>query len=79
MLSISNRARKFTKCDAFVGYQEDTPAAVVFQANNQLERLLESGKQLEGLESHLLAEIDINCLTEDEDNSEAWSRAVSSK
>ena len=32
------RGRKFTEVDAFIGYQEDTPAAVVFQATHQLER-----------------------------------------
>ena len=32
------RGRKFTEGDAFIGYQKDTPAAVVFQATHQLER-----------------------------------------
>ena len=35
---LTSRARKFTEGDAFIGYQEDTPAAVVFQATLQLER-----------------------------------------
>ena len=30
--------QKFTEGDAFIGYQKDTPAAVVFQATHQLER-----------------------------------------
>ena len=29
---------RFKKKDAFVGYQEDTPASVVFQASNQLHQ-----------------------------------------
>ena len=33
-----SRGRKFTEGDAFIGYQKDTPAAVVFQATHQLER-----------------------------------------
>ena len=32
------RGRKFIEGDAFIGYQKDTPAAVVFQATHQLER-----------------------------------------
>ena len=35
---VSFRDRKFTEGDAFIGYQKDTPAAVVFQATHQLER-----------------------------------------
>ena len=35
---VSFRGRKFTEGDAFIGYQKDTPAAVVFQATRQLER-----------------------------------------
>ena len=31
------RGRKFTEANAFIGYQNDTPAAVVFQATRQLE------------------------------------------
>ena len=30
--------RKFTEGEAFIGYQNDTPAAVVFQATRQLEQ-----------------------------------------
>ena len=32
------RGRKFAEGDAFIGYQKDTAAAVVFQATHQLER-----------------------------------------
>ena len=32
-----SRGWKFTEADAFIGYQNDTPAAVVFQATRQLE------------------------------------------
>jgi len=30
--TLTSRGRKFTEGDAFIGYQKDTPAAVVFQA-----------------------------------------------
>ena len=33
------RDKKFKEEDAFIGYQKDTPAAAVFQATNQLEKL----------------------------------------
>lgn len=31
------RDAKFKKCDAFIGFQKDTPASVIFQATNQLK------------------------------------------
>ena len=30
--TLTSRGQKFTEGDAFIGYQKDTPAAVVFQA-----------------------------------------------
>ena len=33
---LTSRGQKFTEGDAFIGYQKDTPAAVVFQATHQL-------------------------------------------
>ena len=32
----TSRGQKFIEGDAFIGYQKDTPAAVVFQATHQL-------------------------------------------
>ena len=32
------RGQRLAEGDAFIGYQKDTPAAVVFQATNQLKR-----------------------------------------
>ena len=34
------RGNAFKEAHAFIGYQKDTPAAVVFQATNQLKKLL---------------------------------------
>ena len=39
LLYFPFRNRKFNEEDAFIGYQKDTPAAAVFQATNQLEKL----------------------------------------
>ena len=39
----------FQRKDAFVGYRDDTPAAVVFQANHLLHKLIQ-GKKKKSLE-----------------------------
>ena len=39
VLLIESSLSVFKKWDAFIGYRDDTPAAVVFQANHQLQRL----------------------------------------
>ena len=44
-LLCSCRGKKFARGDAFIGYQKDTPAAVVFQASNFLRRLREEDDQ----------------------------------
>ena len=53
------RDKKFEKEDAFIGYQKDTPAAAVFQATNQMEKLCQGHpstvqKWIEVLKSGLL-------------------------
>ena len=35
-----NRGYQFNEAHAFIGYQNDTPAAVIFQASNLLRRLV---------------------------------------
>eukprot|EP00731_Ephydatia_muelleri_P007093 Em0003g1341a len=35
---------KFTEEEAFVGYQKDTPAALIFQATNHCHKIMEQGK-----------------------------------
>ena len=37
-LTTPFRSQKLSEGDAFIGYQKDTPAAVVFQATDQLKR-----------------------------------------
>ena len=39
------RDAKFKKCDAFIGFQKDTPASVIFQATNQLKTFHEVAKE----------------------------------
>ncbi len=37
-----DRGNQFNEAHAFIGYQKDTPAAVIFQATNLLKRLREN-------------------------------------
>ena len=67
------RGRKFTEADAFIGYQNDTPAAVVFQATRQLEGggLAVSHQRWERTES-------VNNLAEEGvEDSQVWKESVS--
>eukprot|EP00731_Ephydatia_muelleri_P016208 Em0009g632a len=73
-----NRNYTFKKEDAFVGYQRDTPAAVVFQATHyiqQLQNVLQSESIKESLTLHL-AGISINRFVNEAEGSELWRQAV---
>ena len=79
----SYRGRRFTRGDAFVGYQKDTPAAVVFQASNFLRRLREEDDEsvihskLEVLErAGILEKVPISVLRDREGITEHWRDAV---
>ena len=68
-----NRGRKFTEGEAFIGYQNDTPAAVVFQATRQLEResptvSLQRKKPVNDLEPRAV---------EEEEDLQSWKQSVS--
>ncbi len=65
----------FKESDAFIGYQEDSAAAVVFQATSLLEKHHTSRKVETAFQSDLLAQVNIDTLSED---LEAWKQAVSS-
>ena len=77
------RGRRFARGDAFVGYQKDTPAAVVFQASNFLRRLREEDDQdvtrskLEVLDrAGILENMPLNVLFDREEKTELWKDAV---
>ena len=77
------RGRRFARGDAFVGYQKDTPAAVVFQASNFLRRLREEDDQdvthskLEVLDrAGILENVPLNVLFDREEKTELWKDAV---
>ena len=66
---------KFREAHAFIGYQNDTPAAVIFQATKLLRRLVDES---EGWECHHLQKagvlnVDLNDL---EEKSPLWSQVV---
>ena len=77
------RGKKFTQGDAFIGYQKDTPAAVVFQASNFLRRLREEDDEnvirskLEVLgRAGILENVPLNVLLDREDVTDLWKEAV---
>jgi hypothetical protein len=77
------RRRRFARGDAFVGYQKDTPAAVVFQASNFLRRLREEDDEtvihskLEVLDrAGILEIVPLNVLLDREEITELWKEAV---
>ena len=77
------RGKKFSRGDAFIGYQKDTPAAVVFQASNFLRRLREEdGKNVIKSKLELLNRAGIlesmppNVLLNREEVTEHWRDAV---
>ena len=77
------RGRKFARGDAFIGYQKDTPAAVIFQASNFLRRLREEDDQdvthskLEVLDrAGILENVPLNVLFDREEITEPWKEAV---
>ena len=74
-----NGGGKFTPKHAFIGYQEDTPAAVVFQASRQLKRLkkdpyLQLSYQNESL---IFGDIQLEELLAEDKGSNMWKVAVS--
>ena len=76
------RGKRFARGDAFIGYQKDTPAAVVFQASNFLRRLKEDNmdvveSKLEVLNrAGILDRMSLDILLDSEDFTEPWRAAV---
>ena len=69
----------FKEGHAFIGYQEDTPAAVVFQASRQLKGLKKGPyRRLESLqESSVLGDIPLEEVIAEHKGSDRWKLAVS--
>ncbi len=73
------RGNKFHEAHAFIGYQKDTPAAVIFQATNHLRKLQENhGQEASTDAEHLMRAgiITLNFADVSQD-SDLWIEAVS--
>ncbi len=71
------RGSHFSEAHAFIGYQKDTPAAVVFQATNLLKRLQKNpslGSKVEQLQRAGIISENFAGLSED---SPQWPDSVS--
>ena len=77
---------RFKESDAFVGYQQDVAAAVVFQASNQLRKTCQRLKEgitdqqqlwESGWEDGLLEDCSLDQLAQETEGSESWKKAVS--
>ncbi len=71
------RGSHFSEAHAFIGYQKDTPAAVVFQATNLLKRLQKTsslGSKVEQLQRAGIISENFAGLSED---SPQWPDSVS--
>ncbi len=80
-ISVLHSGKGFKETDAFIGYQKDTPAAVVFQATNHLESLQQGTMNASraGAYLHILnmGGIRPEVLAHAEEGSELWKVAVS--
>ena len=71
---------KFKESDAFIGYQKDTAAAVVFQASKQLESLQAGNKALLNVLKDCILFETLNLatlVTNERKGSHLWKQAVS--
>ncbi len=80
-IMIICRTSKFTKGDAFIGFQKDTPASVIFQATNLLRSACAAAREgTGGLKRHTMDILKWSQLKVEEDyteEQEAWKEAVS--
>ena len=73
------RNQKFGRADAFVGYQNDTPAAVVFQATYSMSELQQQLREKSATNHFILdlARLSAEAFVAEKEGSEVWSEAVS--
>ena len=69
---------KFKVEEAFIGYQKDTPAAVIFKATKHCRQVKECGSGKGILMPSVLGSISIDDLKCQKEGSEYWKNAVSS-
>ena len=67
----------FEEGHAFIGYQKNTPAVVVFQASKQLERFRKGLSMSRLSESGIFGDVPIKELLNEAKDSDMWKDAVS--
>ena len=72
-----NGKANFKEGHAFIGYQKDTPAAVVFQASKQLKKFRKGLSMNRLIESGILGDIPAEELVREAKDSDMWKDAVS--
>ena len=77
-LTTPFRGQAFTEGDAFIGYQKDTPAAVVFQATNQLRGEGQSVSIQDWARTDSVGVLGPTAVEEEEKDSHVWKENVSS-
>ena len=75
------RERKFSPGNAFIGFQTDTPAAIIFQTTNFLRKLRdESATDATGWETvqnaKAFEDLSLDRLAEVQEDSDQWKHAV---
>ena len=73
-----SRGNQFKEAHAFIGYQNDTPAAVIFQATNMLKRLVDRPGEQEcyRLQRAGILGDDLDYLSVVNEESPQWTQAV---
>lgn len=75
---INFRSSKFTKGDAFVGFQKDTPASVIFQATHLLRSACALAREGSGaLKKHITSILKWSAEHSYTEEEETWKQAVS--
>ena len=71
--------RSFKEEQAFIGYQKDTPAAVIFQASRQLKQLRRGNcQELDSLQKYsIFQDIHLPTISTEQKGSYWWKLAVS--
>ena len=78
LIYSDTRGSQFREEHAFIGYQKDTPAAVIFQATTLLRRLVEKPEEQKRLHLQRAGVLsdDLSDLLESSEESPRWLEAV---
>lgn len=71
-----SRSYKFTNKDAFIGYQDETPATVVYHATQQVKQLKSDMLDHRELSNNNFNPSFSSCLCESNNSEESWGEMV---